>query len=247
LMGLYLLGFLAAILSALAMKFLIKVRERSYLIMELPTYKMPKWSNVGYQIIEKTKAFVFEAGKTILAISIILYVLASYGPADIMNGARETVRKETSGQSLSEEEIQTRVASYKLEHSYAGGLGKILEPVIKPLGYDWKIGIALVTSFAAREVFVGTIATIYSIGNTDDQSTIKQKLKSEVNPETGGPRYTLAVGLSLLVFYTFAMQCMSTLAIVKRETKGWKWPLIQLTYMTMLAYLSAFAVYQFLN
>lgn len=247
LMGLYLLGFLAAILSALAMKFLIKVRERSYLIMELPTYKMPKWSNVGYQIIEKTKAFVFEAGKTILAISIILYVLASYGPVDVMNGAKEKVRKETQGRNLSEEEIQVRVASYKLEHSYAGGLGKILEPVIKPLGYDWKIGIALVTSFAAREVFVGTIATIYSIGNTDDQSTIKQKLKSEVNPETGGPRYTLAVGLSLLVFYTFAMQCMSTLAIVKRETKGWKWPLIQLTYMTALAYLSAFAVYQFLN
>jgi len=229
------------------MKFLIKVRERSYLIMELPTYKMPKWSNVGYQIIEKTKAFVFEAGKTILAISIILYVLASYGPADIMNGAGETVRKETSGQSLSEEEIQTRVASYKLEHSYAGGLGKILEPVIKPLGYDWKIGIALVTSFAAREVFVGTIATIYSIGNTDDQSTIKQKLKSEVNPETGGPRYTLAVGLSLLVFYTFAMQCMSTLAIVKRETKGWKWPLVQLVYMTGLAYFSALLVYQVLS
>ncbi|MBI3483360.1 MAG: ferrous iron transporter B, partial [Bacteroidetes bacterium] len=247
LMGLYLLGFLAAILSALAMKFLIKVKERSYLIMELPTYKMPKWSNVGYQIIEKTKAFVFEAGKTILAISIILYVLASYGPPDVMNEAKETVRKKTTGLNLSEAEIQERVASYKLEHSYAGGLGKILEPVIKPLGYDWKTGIALVTSFAAREVFVGTIATIYSIGNTDDPSTIKQKLKSEVNPETGGPRYTLAVGLSLLVFYTFAMQCMSTLAIVKRETKGWKWPLIQLAYMTMLAYLSAFAVYQFLN
>jgi ferrous iron transport protein B len=247
LMGLYLLGFLAAIFSALAMKFIIRVKERSYLIMELPTYKMPKWSNVGLQIIEKTKAFVFEAGKTILAISIILYVLASYGPAEVMNGAKETVMKEATSQNLSESEIQDRVAAYKLEHSYAGGLGKILEPVIKPLGYDWKIGIALVTSFAAREVFVGTIATIYSIGTSDDQSTIKQKLKSEINTETGGPRYTLAVGLSLLVFYTFAMQCMSTLAIVKRETKGWKWPLIQLGYMTMLAYLSAFAVYQLLN
>jgi ferrous iron transport protein B len=246
LMGLYLLGFLAAIFSALALKFIIRVKERSYLIMELPTYKMPKWSNVGLQIIEKTKAFVFEAGKTILAISIILYVLASYGPADVMSGAMETVRKETSKQNLSESEIQGRVASYKLEHSYAGGLGKILEPVIKPLGYDWKIGIALVTSFAAREVFVGTIATIYSIG-TDDESTIKHKLKSEINPETGGPRYTLAVGLSLLVFYTFAMQCMSTLAIVRRETKGWTWPLIQLGYMTALAYLSAFTVYQLLN
>lgn len=247
LMGLYLLGFLAAILSAFAMKLIIKVKERSYLIMEMPTYKMPKWSNVGYQIIEKTKAFVFEAGKTILAISIILYVLASYGPADVMNGARETVLKETANLNLQESELQERVAAYKLEHSYAGKLGKTLEPAIKPLGYDWKIGIALVTSFAAREVFVGTIATIYSIGNTDDSSTIKQKLKSEINPETGGPRYTLAVGMSLLVFYTFAMQCMSTLAIVKRETKGWKWPLLQLGYMTILAYLSAFMVYHLLR
>ncbi|MBS1682273.1 MAG: ferrous iron transport protein B [Bacteroidetes bacterium] len=247
LMGLYLLGFFAAIFSALAMKFLIKVKDRSYLIMEMPTYKMPKWSNVGYQIIEKTKAFVFEAGKIILAISIVLYVLASYGPADVMSAADQTIRVQAADQKLSESEIQERVAAYKLEHSYAGKLGKTLEPIIKPLGYDWKIGIALVTSFAAREVFVGTIATIYSIGNTDDQSTIKQKLKSEINPETNGPRYTLAVGLSLLVFYTFAMQCMSTLAVVKRETKGWKWPLLQLGYMTALAYLSAFAVYQLLR
>jgi ferrous iron transport protein B len=164
-----------------------------------------------------------------------------------MSGADQAVRKETQNLNLSESEIQGKVASYKLEHSYAGELGKTLEPVIKPLGYDWKIGIALVTSFAAREVFVGTVATIYSIGNSEDESTIKQKLRSEVNPETGGPRYTLPVGLSLLVFYTFAMQCMSTLAIVKRETKGWKWPLIQLAYMTGLAYLSALAVYQLLN
>jgi ferrous iron transport protein B len=164
-----------------------------------------------------------------------------------MSGAKETVRANTVGQNLSEQEIADKVAGYKLEHSYAGQLGKILEPVIKPLGYDWKIGIALVTSFAAREVFVGTIATIYSIGSTDDTSTIKQRLKSEINPETAQPRYTLGVGLSLLVFYTFAMQCMSTLAVVKRETKGWKWPLIQLGYMTALAYLAAFTVYQLLK
>jgi ferrous iron transport protein B len=244
-MGLYLLGFLAAIFSALAMKFLIKAKERSYMIMELPTYKMPKWSNVGFQIIEKTKAFVFEAGKTILAISIILYFLASYGPIDVMNAAREKVR--SSSQNLSEKEISDKIAAYKLEHSYAGQLGKVLEPLIKPLGYDWKIGIALVTSFAAREVFVGTIATIYSIGSADDSATIKQRLKSEVDPETGQPRYSLAAGLSLLVFYTFAMQCMSTLAVVKRETKGWKWPLLQLGYLTSLAYLSAFAVFQLLK
>ena len=217
------------------------------MIMELPTYKMPKWSNVGFQIIEKTKAFVFEAGKTILAISIVLYVLASYGPIDVMNAARETVKSNTIDKNLTQPEIADKVAAYKLEHSYAGQLGKILEPLIKPLGYDWKIGIALVTSFAAREVFVGTIATIYSIGSTDDTPTIKQRLKSEVDPETGLPRYTLASGLSLLVFYTFAMQCMSTLAVVKRETKGWKWPLIQLGYMTSLAYLGALLVYQLLK
>ncbi|HCW06936.1 MAG TPA: ferrous iron transporter B, partial [Cytophagales bacterium] len=245
LMGLYLLGFLAAIVSAFVMKQLIKVKERSFLIMEMPTYKMPKWSNVGYQIIEKTKAFVFEAGKIIIAISIVLYFLASYGPPAEMNDAKRVVSEETLNLNLKESEIQDRIAAYKLEHSYAGKLGKMLEPVIKPLGYDWKIGIALVTSFAAREVFVGTIATIYSIGNTDDPSTVKEKLKSEINPETGGPRFSVAVGLSLLVFYTFAMQCMSTLAIVKRETKGWKWPLIQLGYMTVLAYSAAFAVYHF--
>jgi ferrous iron transport protein B len=143
--------------------------------------------------------------------------------------------------------LQGRIAAYKLEHSYAGIIGKTLEPAIKPLGYDWKIGIALVTSFAAREVFVSTIATIYSLGSTDDEQTIKGRLKSEINPETGGPRYTPAVGLSLLVFYTLAMQCMSTLAVVKRETKSWKWPLIQLAYMTAVAYLSAFIIYQSLS
>ncbi|MFY8037893.1 MAG: ferrous iron transporter B, partial [Cyclobacteriaceae bacterium] len=247
LMGLYLLGFLAAILSAWGMKFLIKTTERSFLIMELPTYRMPRWSNVGFTIIEKTKTFVFEAGRVILAISIILWVLASYGPIDEMNAAKKVVQAQAVQENLSEADIQNRVAAYKLEHSYAGKLGKAIEPLIAPLGFDWKIGIALVTSFAAREVFVGTIATIYSIGSAEDQPTIKLRLRNEINPETGGPRYTPAVGMSLLIFYTFAMQCMSTLAIVKRETKGWKWPLIQLGYMTGLAYVSAFIVFQIMS
>jgi ferrous iron transport protein B len=248
-MGLYLLGFLAAIGSAWIMKILIRVKERSYLIMELPPYRFPKWSNVGYTIIEKTKAFVLEAGKVILAISIVLWVLASYGPRDKMNNAREVVLKESQNLRLTEQGLEDRIAAYKLENSYAGIIGKTIEPVIKPLGYDWKIGIALITSFAAREVFVGTIATIYSIGsvNDEDAATIKTRLKEEVNPETGGPRFTLAVGFSLLIFYTFAMQCMSTLAVVYRETKGWKWPAIQLVYMTALAYFSALAVYQILS
>jgi ferrous iron transport protein B len=246
LMGLYLLGFIAAIGSAWVMNQIIRIKERSYLIMELPTYRVPKWSNVGYTILEKTKTFVLEAGKVILAISIILWVLASYGPGDTMSRARETVLEQSKNLRLTEQGLEDRIAAYKLEHSYAGIIGRGIEPVIRPLGYDWKIGIALITSFAAREVFVGTIATIYSIGSVDegDSSTIKDRLKEEVNPETGGPRYTPAVGLSLLVFYTFAMQCMSTLAVVYRETKGWKWPLIQLVYMTALAYVSAFVVFQ---
>ena len=246
-MGLYLLGFLAAILSAFLMKFLIKAKERSYLIMELPTYRVPMWKNVGFAIVDKTKAFVFDAGKVILAISIVLWVLASFGPGDKMKNAEQVVLAEAQNQRLTEQGLSDRVAAYKLEHSYAGVIGKFIEPVIRPLGYDWKIGIALITSFAAREVFVGTIATIYSLGSTEDPQPIRERLESEVNPETGGPRFTMAVGVSLLIFYTFAMQCMSTIAIVKRETGGWKWPLIQLTYMTGLAYLGAFIAYQFLS
>lgn len=246
-MGLYLLGFLAAMLSALAMKFLIKVKERSYLIMELPTYRWPLWKNVGITIVDKTKTFVFEAGKVILAISIVLWVLASFGPGDQMDKAEQVVLEESANLRLTEQGLADRIASYKLEHSYAGVIGKAIEPVIRPLGFDWKIGIALITSFAAREVFVGTIATIYSLGSTEDQLTIRERLAKEENPETGGPRFTMAVGFSLLIFYTFAMQCMSTIAIVKRETGGWKWPLIQLGYMTGLAYVSALLAYQFLS
>ena len=249
LMGMYLLGFLAAIFSAWLMKLLIRINERSYLIMELPTYRIPKWSNVGYTILEKTKAFVFEAGKIIMAISVILWVLASYGPGDSVSNARESVIEQSKNLRLTEQGLQDRIAAYKLEHSYAGLVGKAIEPVIKPLGYDWKIGIALITSFAAREVFVGTMATIYSIGSTSDEdaSTIKERMRAEINPDTGDPRFTPAVGFSLLVFYAFAMQCMSTIAIVYRETKGWKWPMLQLAYMTSLAYISAFTVFQILS
>ena len=246
LMGLYLLGFIAALVSAYIMKKIIRVQERSFLMMELPTYRLPKASNVGLTLVEKTKSFVLEAGKIILAISVVLWVLASYGPGDKLEKAEEYVMQETANMRLTEQGLQDRIAAYKLENSYAGVIGKAIEPVIKPLGYDWKIGIALLTSFAAREVFVGTMATIYSIGSvdSDDQQTIKSRMQSEINAETGEPRFTPAVGLSLLVFYTFAMQCMSTIAVVYRETKGWKWPMIQLAYMTTLAYVSAFIVFQ---
>ena len=244
LMGLYLLGFLAAIVSAMVMKWIVKSNERSYLIMELPTYRMPKWSNVGLTILSKTRTFVFEAGKIILAVSIVLWVLASYGPAQQMNQAENAIDARINNNEVAADQRESLLMAYRLEHSYAGIIGKAIEPVIAPLGYDWKIGIALITSFAVREVFVGTMATIYSVGNTEDQTTIKSRLKAEINPDTGGPRFTTATGLSLLVFYTFAMQCMSTLAVVKRETNGWKWPMIQLAYMTALAYVSAFIVYQ---
>jgi ferrous iron transport protein B len=176
-------------------------------------------------------------------------VLASYGPGDSLTNASETIIQSPENLTLSKQELDDKIAAYKLEHSYAGIIGKAIEPVIKPLGYDWKIGIALITSFAAREVFVGTMATIYSIGSVadEDSTTIKERMRAEINVDTGGKRFTPAVGFSLLVFYTFAMQCMSTIAVVYRETKGWKWPMIQLVYMTLLAYVSAFIVFQLLS
>lgn len=246
LMAMYLLGFVMAILSAYVMKKLLKTSERSYFMMELPIYRSPRWGNVGITVLEKSKTFVFEAGKIILAISIVLWVLASYGPGEEFDRAEEQVR--TTQPNLDESAMNDAVAAYQLEQSYAGHLGKLIEPAIKPLGYDWKIGIALITSFAAREVFVGTIATIYSVGSDfEDEGTIKSRLRDEINPETGGPMYTPALGFSLMVFYVFAMQCMSTVAVVYRETKGWKWPILQLIYMSAVAYLSAFIVYQWLS
>lgn len=246
LMGLYLIGFFAAVGSAWVLNKIIRSTDRSYLLLELPPYRVPRWGNVGITIIDKTRSFVVEAGKIILAISIVLWVLSSYGPSSQMEAAEQRAREEAAGLSLTESEIQDKIAAYQLEQSYAGIVGRAMEPLIKPLGYDWKIGIALLTSFAAREVFVGTMATIYSIGSrADDENTIKSRMQQEINPETGGPRFTFATGLSLLLFYTFAMQCMSTLAVVYRETKSWKWPLLQLVFMSGLAYLTALFAYQY--
>ncbi len=247
LMGMYLLGVIAVILSAVLMKAILKTRDRSFLVMELPTYKMPRWKNVGMTMVEKSKAFVFEAGKIILAISIVLWVLASYGPKDRLENAEQVVRSRFTEATPDDTEFRRQVEAYRLENSYAGIFGKAIEPVIAPLGYDWKIGIALITSFAAREVFVGTMATIYSIGDVDDESTIKSRMRKEINPVTNTPRYDFATGLSLLIFYAFAMQCMSTLAIVYRETGGWKWPMLQLVFMTGVAYVCALVVYQALS
>ena len=246
-MGLYLLGILGTLLSALVFKKVLKSTGRSHLMMELPIYRSPLWKNVVYQIKEKVGTFIVEAGKVIVVISIILWFLASYGPEKKMNAALESAKTEAESLNLDEQEYEDLLAGKKLEASYAGHIGKIMEPAIKPLGYDWKIGIALLTSFAAREVFVGTMATIYSVGSSEDETTLREKLSLEKNPDTLKPRYDIATSLSLLIFYVFAMQCMSTLAVTKRETKSWKWPIIQFVYMGILAYAGAFIAYQALS
>lgn len=246
LFGLYLLGLVGALFSAWILSLFIPRKEPSYFMLEMPSYKLPRWGHVGFSMYESVKSFVLEAGKVIMAISIILWVLASYGPGDKMEQVEQQVV--TTMATLPQEEIDAAVASARLESSYAGQFGRFIEPVIRPLGYDWKIGIALLASFAAREVFVGTMATIYSIsGDSEDVLTVKQRLVQEKNPETGGAMFTTAVCYSLLMFYVFAMMCMSTIAVVYRETHGWKWPMIQLAYLMALAYGSAFVVYQVLS
>ncbi|MEM5539309.1 ferrous iron transport protein B [Olleya sp. AS48] len=246
LMLLYLLGFGAAVISAYILNKVLKIKSKTFFVVEMPNYKLPLFKNVALTVLEKTKSFVFGAGKIILAISIILWFLASYGPGEQFNNAENIVTTGYATQNLNEEELNQKIASHKLEHSFIGIAGHAIEPVIRPLGYDWKIGIAIVSSFAAREVFVGTLATIYSVGN-DDEDTIKNRMAGEVNPILGGPLFNFASGISLLLFYAFAMQCMSTLAVVKKETNTWKWPTLQLVIMTAIAYISALIAYQFLK
>jgi ferrous iron transport protein B len=271
---------------------ILKIRGRSFFVMEMPNYKLPLFKNVAYTVIEKTKSFVYGAGKIILAISIILWFLGTNGFSDRFHNAEEIVTENIKTKGFSDfnqasiekdlldyqthlqadiahtpnklrslavsDSLQQRrkelvrkatnqeISSYKLENSYIGLMGKAIEPLVKPLGYDWKIGIAVLTSFAAREVFVGTLATIYSVGN-DEENTIKNRMAAEVNEKTKKPLFNLASGISLLLFYAFAMQCMSTLAIVKRETNSWKWPLAQLVFMSAFAYIVALMAYQILK
>ena len=241
LMGLYLLGFGMALAAAYVLQFVLKLPYKSAFVVEMPNYRIPILRNVGITVYNKTKSFVFEAGKIILAISVLLWVLASNGPGSSFGNAEEIVRQDTT---LNQAELEQKISAYKLEHSYLGRAGKFIEPAIAPLGYDWKIGIAIVSSFAAREVFVGTLATIYNVG-TDEEDTIKNRMADEVHPD-GKPVFTLASGMSLMIFYAFAMQCMSTLAIVRKETNSWRWPTIQLVVMTVIAYLAAFATFQLL-
>lgn len=244
LMGLYLLGFVMALLSAALLNKILKIQSKTYFVIEMPNYKLPLIKNVALTVFEKTKSFVVEAGRIILAISILLWLMASFGPGKNFSEAEAIVKSQPNSQLLSPEELENEIASYKLEHSFIGILGKSIEPAIAPLGFDWKIGIALISSFAAREVFVGTLATIYSVGNNQEE-TIKNRMKAERKPN-GELLFNLPTGVSLMLFYAFALQCMSTLAIVKKETNGWKWPMIQLLSMTLIAYLSALIVYQIL-
>lgn len=246
-MGLYMLGIAGALVSALFFKMILKSESGSFLMIELPNYKPPMWKNVAITVKEKVAAFVYGAGKVIIFISIILWFLASYGPSSAMENAISNATKDAISQNLSDTEANHLSASYKIEASYIGHLGKWIEPAIKPLGYDWKIGIALITSFAAREVFVGTMATIYSIGSDDANQTLRQKMAAEIRPGTDIKVYNMATSLSLLVFYVFAMQCMSTLAITKKETNTWKWPIIQFVFMGLMAYAGSFTVYQLLS
>jgi len=246
-MGLYLLGLLMALVVASIARWFIRIKEKSFFILELPTYRSPRWGNVLQTMVNKAKIFVFDAGKVIMIISLILWALSSFGPGNRMKRVEDSYAQLKQEPNADVEQLDKDLQSAKLENSFAGILGKSIEPAIEPLGYDWKIGIALITSFAAREVFVGTMATLYSVGDQDESELrLRDKMKA-AKREDGTPVYTLASGLSLMIFYVFAMQCMSTLAVVKRETKSWKWPMIQLVYMTGLAYVMSLIAYQLLK
>ncbi len=247
-MCLYLFGTTMAMLVAWVMKWFIRSTEKSFFILELPIYRSPRWKNMFYTMYEKARIFVFDAGKVIMLISLLLWGLSTFGPPKKMQEIKASYLLKIQQYPADSLLLTKQKNAELLQNSFAGHLGRTIEPIIAPLGYDWKIGIALITSFAAREVFVGTMATLYSVGdNTDNKSsTLKDKMDAAVK-EDGSKTYTLASGLSLLIFYVLAMQCMSTIVIVKRETRSWKWPMIQLAYMTGLAYLCSFLIYQLLK
>jgi len=246
-MGLYMLGLVMAMIVSYVAKWFIHLKEKSFFILELPIYRAPRWNNVVVTMVNKARIFVVDAGKVIMVISLILWALSSFGPgrrSEVAARYDQQMRQHPGQTAALKKEKQAAL----LENSYAGMLGKVVEPVIRPLGYDWKIGIALITSFAAREVFVGTMATLYSVegGKDADQQTLRQRMQS-ARREDGRPVYTVASGVSLMIFYVLAMQCMSTLAVVRRETRSWKWPGIQLAYMTGLAYVMSLIAYQLLR
>jgi ferrous iron transport protein B len=245
-MGLYLLGLVMALVVSYVAKWFIKSKERSFFILELPTYRAPRFKNISQAMVNKARIFVTDAGRIIMVISLILWGLSTFGPKKRMEAVTTKYEALIAQHPAAKNSLQIEWNAAKLENSYAGILGKSIEPAIKPLGYDWRIGIALITSFAAREVFVGTMATLYSVGDNDHGMLLRDKLHA-AKKEDGTPLFTLATGISLMLFYLFAMQCMSTLAIVKRETKSWRWPIIQFVYMTGIAYVMSLIAYQLLK
>ncbi|HET7898524.1 MAG TPA: ferrous iron transport protein B, partial [Flavisolibacter sp.] len=245
-MGLYVLGFAMAMVVAYVAKWFIHIKERSFFILELPTYRPPRAKTILQTMVTKARIFVTDAGKIIMVISLVLWALSSFGPGSRMTKVETDYEQQVAREPAKKEQYDLVRRTAKLENSYAGIIGKTMEPVIRPLGYDWRIGIALVTSFAAREVFVGTMATLFSVADDDEGTLLREKMHEAKKPN-GEPLFTVATGVSLMIFYLFAMQCMSTLAIVRRETKTWKWPVIQLIYMTGIAYLMSFLAYQLLK
>jgi ferrous iron transport protein B len=247
-MGLYLLGLVMALIVSYVAKWFIKIKEKSFFILELPVYRAPRWNNVFVTMVNKAKLFVFDAGKVIMVISLILWALSSFGPGERRDKVNEHYNSLIAQNPNYADSLNRNRSAELLQNSYAGIMGQSIESAIKPLGFDWKIGIALLTSFAAREVFVGTMATLYSVegGNDADSRKLTEKMAQTKNPD-GSKVYTLATGLSLMIFYVLAMQCMSTLAVVKRETRSWKWPIIQFVYMTILAYAMSLIVFQLLK
>lgn len=232
-MGLYLLGIVISLLVAIVINSFMDKEKESSFILELPNFKIPSFRNVTFSMLNKGKTFIKEAGKIIVIVSIFLWFLSSFGPQSEREKINLKYKNEAFISDYSSEEIKRMKSSELLEKSYIGYIGKAIEPAIKPLGFDWKIGIALVTSFAAREVFVSTMETIYSIeGNTSKEKMIK---------------FSLPTALSLIVFYVFAMQCMSTLAIVKQETGTWKVAILQFIVFTAIAYLGSLITYQVLT
>jgi len=247
LFGLYALGLVSSLGMALIFKFFIRQKTVGFLMLEMPSYKMPRWQNIGVVVVEKVKLFIWDAGKIILSISIVLWAMASFGPTERRDKAVVQAKIEAQAKELNTTETDQLIAATQLENSYIGILGKTIEPVIEPLGYDWKIGISLITSFAAREVFVGSMATIYAVGDDGGNNVpLIAKMRNEKRMD-GSPAFSLATGVSLMIFYVFAMQCMATLAVVKRETKSWKWPMIQVGYMGVLAYIGALIAYNLLS
>lgn len=242
LLSLYLIGLIATLVVSLIISKNNKIESNPFWSLELPVYRIPNWRNIFINVYQKTKSFVLEAGKVILTISILLWVLATYSP----KSENFIDDQYTSYSSNPDASGELSKEAFSLEYSYLGYMGKAFEPVIEPLGYDWKIGIALLSSFAAREVFVGTLSTIYSIGD-DEESTIVQRLRNETNVDSGLPVFTVATTVSLLLFYVFAMQCMSTMAIVRKETGHWKYAIYQFIFMFIMAYVFSFGAYHLLR